>query len=92
MNALLALLGALLKGGVDYLLGRARDATTVRVTRDLGAAEAANETQQTITEIADEQAHAAADRDVDPAALSRRLRDRARTIGATGGSDAGGLA
>jgi hypothetical protein len=94
---------ALLIGLLESIFGQAFKALfasveTSRARADLdaaheraGAAEAANETQQTISDIADERTRLALAPD-SPVDLAKRLRDRAQRIRAAGRArrDAGG--
>lgn len=80
-----ALVGLALTALVDWLLGRQRDAQAEQNARDVGAADAAVETQTVTTEIADEQVRIALDRPDDVDRLAAELRARAFRLGAGGG-------
>ncbi len=96
-------MGAILAGLFEALFGAflkaffgAREQAAARVDSDkaherAGAAEAANETQQTLSEIADARANIPPDLD-SPADLARRMRARAaadRSAAGGGGQGAG---
>lgn len=84
---LASLAGALLQALAGFLRGWLGDLRASAGARDLGAANAANETLQTVAETADERAHIPPVPD-EPAALAKRLRDAAAARG--GGGSASG--